>query len=365
MMKLVTMSLTSENNGVWEMHMDAWRRHANNEEPIHHGVKCDGCAVHPIQGTRYKCAVCPDYDLCEKCESSKVHCNGHPLVKMARPMCRRYFGPHHFQGLSEIAGKKCRRRQHEGSESPFCQFRRWQGGRGRCGSGGSDVPFWMKFACKNKPMCEKGQGQGQGHGHGHGNGHGKEGHKKMKQCKLQNRKEKLLRKLNKVNSKLNGSQTTGILCVCGATLIQTSPSAAYNSRQVMCDRCEADCSRDEIILHCPVERSSQHPHGYDICLSCATQEESKSEPECEKPQPKNEEPSKEPSPVPAIEMVPAVEIVEQPIQPVPVTDPFAQFEYATEARCLAEMGFDHTKIMNLLISKKGSMDQVLAELLSQ
>lgn len=44
---------------------------------------CDGCEMYPIIGTRYKCAICPDYDFCEKCESTKEH--NHPFLKIRRP----------------------------------------------------------------------------------------------------------------------------------------------------------------------------------------------------------------------------------------------------------------------------------------
>eukprot|EP00118_Oscarella_pearsei_P022140 m.252836 g.252836 ORF g.252836 m.252836 type:complete len:3992 (+) comp40356_c1_seq2:177-12152(+) len=35
--------------------------------PIHEGVTCGGCKSSPIQGFRYRCTVCPDFDLCRKC----------------------------------------------------------------------------------------------------------------------------------------------------------------------------------------------------------------------------------------------------------------------------------------------------------
>lgn len=35
----------------------------------HRGIRCDGCGVHPITGTRYKSQVKEDYDLCSNCFS--------------------------------------------------------------------------------------------------------------------------------------------------------------------------------------------------------------------------------------------------------------------------------------------------------
>ncbi len=35
--------------------------------PIHAEVSCDHCGSSPIQGIRYRCIMCPNYDLCEKC----------------------------------------------------------------------------------------------------------------------------------------------------------------------------------------------------------------------------------------------------------------------------------------------------------
>lgn len=34
---------------------------------VHQNIWCEGCMSTPITGVRYKCAVCPDFDFCEKC----------------------------------------------------------------------------------------------------------------------------------------------------------------------------------------------------------------------------------------------------------------------------------------------------------
>lgn len=39
---------------------------------VHYGVECDGCGMAPIVGTRYKCSVRDNFDLCSSCEASKV-----------------------------------------------------------------------------------------------------------------------------------------------------------------------------------------------------------------------------------------------------------------------------------------------------
>lgn len=39
-------------------------------QSIHPYVECDICGVAPIRGTRYKCTVRKNYDLCSKCEAS-------------------------------------------------------------------------------------------------------------------------------------------------------------------------------------------------------------------------------------------------------------------------------------------------------
>ena len=47
---------------------------------IHKHIICDECQCNPIIGVRYKCAVCADFDLCEKCEAKTTH--DHPFLKI-------------------------------------------------------------------------------------------------------------------------------------------------------------------------------------------------------------------------------------------------------------------------------------------
>jgi hypothetical protein len=60
-------------------------RIAQDATPVHHGITCDGCQATPIKGNRYKCSVCPDYDLCEECEQKGMHLAAHPMLKIRLP----------------------------------------------------------------------------------------------------------------------------------------------------------------------------------------------------------------------------------------------------------------------------------------
>ncbi len=52
---------------------------------IHHHVKCDGCKKSPIQGIRYKCTICENFDYCEECEKKYALQHGHPILKIRKP----------------------------------------------------------------------------------------------------------------------------------------------------------------------------------------------------------------------------------------------------------------------------------------
>lgn len=59
------------------------KKAADQASTVHHQVTCDGCKASPIQGIRYKCSVCADFDFCDKCEAERQH--GHPFLKIRKP----------------------------------------------------------------------------------------------------------------------------------------------------------------------------------------------------------------------------------------------------------------------------------------
>ena len=58
---------------------------ARKDGYIHRGVTCNSCGTVPIQGIRYRCANCIDYDLCETCEALQVHIKTHLFYKVRIP----------------------------------------------------------------------------------------------------------------------------------------------------------------------------------------------------------------------------------------------------------------------------------------
>ena len=77
-------------------HSNAGNGNTNQENQkqdgeVHYGVSCDGCDG-PVQGFRYKCMVCPDYDLCSLCEAKGLH-PGHNMIRIASPES---IWPRHF-----------------------------------------------------------------------------------------------------------------------------------------------------------------------------------------------------------------------------------------------------------------------------
>jgi hypothetical protein len=49
-----------------------------SSQTVHQGVSCDICHYSFIKGKRYKCLICPDFDLCAACEQENIH--KHPMM---------------------------------------------------------------------------------------------------------------------------------------------------------------------------------------------------------------------------------------------------------------------------------------------
>ncbi|KAL3205114.1 hypothetical protein MRX96_040914 [Rhipicephalus microplus] len=49
------------------------------------GVNCDACCRKDITGTRWKCEVCCNYDLCDDCYKSGKHYQDHPFLRLKKP----------------------------------------------------------------------------------------------------------------------------------------------------------------------------------------------------------------------------------------------------------------------------------------
>jgi sequestosome 1 len=106
---------------------------------VHSNVSCDACDK-PVVGFRYKCVICPDFDLCGKCEAKGTHAD-HNMIRLANP---EVVWPHHFfKRLNKIHERMSKRaesrdKKDDGDEEkPHCGNGDWvrgmHGGRGRCG----------------------------------------------------------------------------------------------------------------------------------------------------------------------------------------------------------------------------------------
>jgi len=93
----------------------------------HPGVNCDGCEG-PVKGYRYKCLVCPDYDLCCVCERKKIH-SGHNMIRMSSAQGT---WPHHlFRKINRMQERMEQRAKTRTEE---------QMGGGSCGVGAEQQP---------------------------------------------------------------------------------------------------------------------------------------------------------------------------------------------------------------------------------
>ena len=77
---------SEKNNGLVDLLFQIAKDQAHRESFIHRGITCNMCNASPVCGTRYKCANCLDYDLCEVCEPADNHDRTHVFLKIMYPV---------------------------------------------------------------------------------------------------------------------------------------------------------------------------------------------------------------------------------------------------------------------------------------
>lgn len=66
---------------------------------IHNHVRCDGCGMNPIVGIRYRCSMCPNYDLCEGCLVAMEQTT--PSTTTTTPTCDKHDESHLFLRMAK------------------------------------------------------------------------------------------------------------------------------------------------------------------------------------------------------------------------------------------------------------------------
>lgn len=79
--------------------------HSNCTGDVYVGVVCDGCDS-LVKGFRYKCTVCPDFDLCGNCESKGFH-PAHNMIRISSPDAN--WPKHFFNRVSKMHERMYRR----------------------------------------------------------------------------------------------------------------------------------------------------------------------------------------------------------------------------------------------------------------
>ncbi|NWS67324.1 SQSTM protein, partial [Crotophaga sulcirostris] len=101
------------------------RSQCSQEAPrdmVHPNVICDGCEG-PVVGARFKCTVCPDYDLCSTCEGKGIH-KEHNMVMFQSPL----LNP--FEWLPR--GRWLRKRRHGVPPFPWMHYWGYPGPAAPC-----------------------------------------------------------------------------------------------------------------------------------------------------------------------------------------------------------------------------------------
>ena len=87
MLKLTTLEKSRQNQYKAELSKIPTSHIYLSTQSIHVGVMCNKCKQNPITGSRYKCQICNNYDLCELCEEKNAETNEHPhnFIRMRNP----------------------------------------------------------------------------------------------------------------------------------------------------------------------------------------------------------------------------------------------------------------------------------------
>lgn len=95
-------ALSNIQNDIFRLYIKGSKKEKCQDQPQwmgkirHPHVTCDGCQG-PVVGCRYKCTVCPDYDLCETCEGKGLH-KEHTKNAIPIPMFPFFPPPPHCRG---------------------------------------------------------------------------------------------------------------------------------------------------------------------------------------------------------------------------------------------------------------------------
>ena len=115
-------------------------------ETTHMNITCDKCHTSNFKGRRFKCLVCPDFDLCEKCEHSHIH--GHPMIRMTSntPYSRKIDWVMNFVRKNPMFHQIFNLNTQGGGNMQVCGGRR---GR-NCRRGRGGFPWWKMFSGPKK-----------------------------------------------------------------------------------------------------------------------------------------------------------------------------------------------------------------------
>lgn len=128
------------------------RSSSDQPGPAHTGVVCDGCNK-SIFGIRFKCVVCPDFDLCLTCETKGLH-NDHEMLRITTP---RSPGHNWFHNFNPFAFQPPPNPPHPpNGPSPHQFFPDFGRGFGPWGRGGFGHRGGKRSG-RGKPRCNAGE----------------------------------------------------------------------------------------------------------------------------------------------------------------------------------------------------------------